>query len=155
MTTFSEADLEQATLEWLEELEFTTISGSEISPDGNYPERNSYNDVVLSNRLLTAIQRINPHLPNDAIEDALRQITIPKHPSLITNNQTFHKYITDGVDVALRDKEGAIQYDKAQIFDFNNVNNNDWLAVNQFTVIEGKSEKRPDIVIFVNERHRT
>lgn len=150
MSLFTEADLEQATLEWFIELGFATLNGTDIAPDAQYSERKTYTDVVLLERLASALQNLNPHLPPDALEDAVRQIAIPKHTSLIVNNQAFHKLITDGVDVALRDADGAIRYDKARVFDFEQPANNDWLVVNQFTVIEGKAEKRPDMVFFVN-----
>lgn len=150
MPLFTEADLEQATLEWFAELGFATINGTQIAPDGAYSERKSYSDVVLVERLRAALKTFNSHLPDEAIEDTIRQITIPKHPSMLVNNQAFHQLITNGVDVALRDNDGNIRYDKAILFDFANPHNNDWLAVNQFTVIEGKNEKRPDIIVFVN-----
>lgn len=150
MTIFTEADLEQATLEWLEEIGFTTVSGTLLAPDGAYPERSSYHDVVLVERLRTALVSFNPHIPHDAIEDAIHQIIVTKSPSLIVNNQAFHKFITDGIDVAIRDSAGNIRYDKVVLFDFTNPANNDWLAVNQFTVVEGKHEKRPDVIVFVN-----
>lgn len=150
MSLFTEADLEQATLEWFAELGFETLNATQIAPDGAYSERSSYSDVVLVERLRSALHKFNAHLPIDAIDDAIRQITIPKHPSMLVNNQAFHKLITDGVDVAVRDNDGNIRYDKAVLFDFLNPDNNDWLAVNQFTVIEGKNEKRPDIIVFIN-----
>ncbi|AUR52358.1 type I restriction endonuclease subunit R [Aquella oligotrophica] len=150
MTIFTETDLEQATLEWLEELGVNTANGSDLAPEGTYPERKSYSDIVLLDRLRATLVTLNPHLPADSIDDAIRQITTPVSPSLIVNNQAFHKLITDGIDVAIREDSGTIRYDKAALFDFNNPQNNDWLAVNQFTVIEGKNEKRPDIIIFVN-----
>ncbi len=147
---FTEADLEQATLEWLSELDYTAVIGSDIAPDGEYPERSSYSDVVLVERLRSSLIKLNHHLPTSSIDDAVRQITTPTSPSLLVNNQAFHKFVTDGVDVAVRDSTGNIRYDKAMLFDLVNLNNNDWLAVNQFTVIEGKNEKRPDVIVFVN-----
>lgn len=150
MITFSEADLEQATFEWLEELGFITIKGHEIAPDGISPERKSHSDVVLTEILRDKLTLINPHIPLEAIEDAIRQVIVTSHPSLIVNNQSFHKFITDGIDVSVRDNKGTTLYDKVQLFDQINLENNNWLAVSQFTVIEGKNEKRPDIVVFVN-----
>lgn len=150
MYNYSEAELEQATLEWFEELGYETLYAPEISPDGEYPERQDYSDIVLENRLKEALSLINKHLPKDAIEEAYRKIAIPQSPSLIMNNKAFHRMITDGIDVSYRQKNGSIKNDKAWMVDFANTTNNDWLAVNQFTVIEGRTEKRPDIVVFIN-----
>lgn len=147
---YIEAELEQAALEWFEELGYETLYAPEISPDGDYPERQDYSDVILENRLKDALRLINRHLPEDAIEEAYRKITIPQSPSLIMNNKAFHRMITDGVDVSYRKKDGSIKMDKAWIIDFSNRTNNDWLAVNQFTVTEGRTEKRPDVVVLVN-----
>ena len=124
--------------------------GQNISPGGSMPERDSYNDVILKERLLDSLFALNKDIPKSAIEDAFRQITIPKQVSLVENNYVFHKMISDGVSVTYQDKNGDIKYTQARIFDFNNINNNNFLAVNQFTVVEGKTEKRPDMIIFVN-----
>lgn len=150
MYNYTEAELEQATLEWFEELGYETLYAPEISPDGEYPERQDYLDVVLENRLKDALSLINKHLPEEAVVEAYRKIAIPQSPSLIMNNKAFHKMITDGIDVSYRQKDGSIKNDKAWIFDFINIANNDWLAANQFTVIEGRIEKRPDVVVFIN-----
>lgn len=147
---FTESELEQATLEWFEELTYEIVFAPDISPEGKYPERKDYADVILEDRLQEALKRINPTLPPDALEDAFRQILIPQSPSLIMNNKAFQKMLTDGIDVSYRQKDGSFKYEKAKVFDFNNKTNNDWLAANQFTVIEGSVEKRPDIAIFVN-----
>lgn len=150
MYNYTEAELEQATLEWFEELGYETLYAPEIAPDGEYAERQDYSDVVLESRLKDALKLINSQLPEEAIEDAYRKIAIPQSPSLIMNNKVFHKMVTDGIDVSYRQKDGSIKNEKAWVFDFHNMANNDWLAVNQFTVIEGRTEKRPDVVVFVN-----
>ncbi len=150
MYNYTESELEQATLEWFEELGYETLFAPEISPEGEYPERQDYSDVVLESRLKDALSLINKHLPEEAIEEAYRKIAIPQSPSLIMNNKAFHRMITDGIDVSYRKKDGGIKNDKAWIFDYVNKANNDWLAVNQYTVIEGHTEKRPDVVVFVN-----
>jgi len=150
MSNFYESDVEIAALEWLEELGYEIHEGQNISPGGSMPERDSYNDVILKERLLDSLFALNKDIPKSAIEDAFRQITIPKQVSLVENNYVFHKMISDGVSVTYQDKNGDIKYTQARIFDFNNINNNNFLAVNQFTVVEGKTEKRPDMIIFVN-----
>ena len=147
---FYESNIEKAALSWLEELGYSIDCGPNISPGGFYPQRDNYYDVILNERLKEALYLINPNIPNDAIDDAYREITIPKQVSLIENNKVFHKMITDGVSVRYHNSEGTLRYDHVKIFDFNNIENNTFLAVNQFTVIEGQKEKRPDIIIFVN-----
>ncbi len=148
--SFIEADLEQAALSWLEELGYNILPANDISPNGAYPERKNFNDVLLSDRLQLALERINPKLPPDAIIDALHQISIPQSPSLIKNNQAFHKMLTDGIDVSIRQDNGLFKTEKVKIFDFQNPQNNDWAVTSQFTVIENNVEKRPDLVVIIN-----
>ncbi|TXH56068.1 MAG: type I restriction endonuclease subunit R [Bacteroidia bacterium] len=148
--SFIEADLEQAALSWMEELGYNILPANDISPNGAYPERKNFNDVLLNDRLQFALERINPELSHDAIIDALHQISIPQSPSLIRNNQMFHKMLTDGIDVSIRQDNGSFKTEKVKIFDFQNPQNNDWVVTSQFTVIENNVEKRPDLVVIVN-----
>lgn len=147
---FYESHLEEATLEWFEELGYEVVFAPDISPEGEYPEREDYDDVILTERLKEALVRINPRLPNEAIEEALRQILFPQSPSLIMNNKAFQKMITDGIDVQVKRADGAYGTEKAYVFDFEKPLNNDFMAANQFTVMEHGVEKRPDVVVFVN-----
>ena len=96
--SFYESHLEEAALEWFEELNYEIIFGPDIGPEGEYPEREDYGDVVLVERLKEALTRINPKFLDDVVEDALRQIMISQSPSLIMNNKAFQKMITDGID---------------------------------------------------------
>ncbi|RMH08494.1 MAG: type I restriction endonuclease subunit R [Nitrospirae bacterium] len=120
-----------------------------MAPDGARPEREGYADVVLKGRLRAAVERINPELPAAAIEEAVRKVLTPESPALIENNRAFHRMLTDGVDVSWMGPEGE-HHGKVWLLDLDNPANNDWLAVNQFTVVENKRERRPDIVLFVN-----
>lgn len=147
---FFESDVEEATLEWFRELGYQTDFGPNIAPEGPYPERTSYTDVILIERLKESLFRLNKSLPKSAIEDAVRQITIPKQIALIENNRAFHKMITDGVDVSYHDQTGRLVHSQVRLFDFKEPTNNDYLVVNQFTVVESRVEKRPDVVVFVN-----
>lgn len=152
MTGITEDALEQTTLKWLESLGYEIKHGPDIAFDGPIPERNpeaNYSDVVLAGRLQEALERINPDLPFNAIEEAVRKITLPESPSLIENNRTFHRMLTEGVDVSWMGTEGE-KYGKVWLVDLAAPDNNDWLAVNQFTVVENKRERRPDIVLFIN-----
>lgn len=146
--TFTEDNLEEASLEWLEEMGYEIGEGSAFAPDGVNAEREAYQDVVLVNRLRFALQRIND-VSDDVIEEAIQKITIPQHPQLIVNNRSFHKMITDGVDIVTREGDQNVTK-KVWLFDFQTPSNNDFLAVNQFTVIEGNNNKRPDVALFVN-----
>lgn len=149
MAKLTEGDVEAATLEWFEELNYTTFHASEIAPDELNAERLDFAAVVLINRLRSSLQIINPQIPADAIEEAIRKITRTETPSLFENNRRFHKLLTNGVNVEYQTSQRVV-YDQVQLIDFTNPNNNDWLVVNQFTVIENKKDRRPDVVIFIN-----
>ncbi len=150
MAKFTESEVEDAAREWLENLGWTVVHGPEIEPDTADPERTNYGEVVLEQRLRDALARLKPKLPASALEDAFRKLTRPEGTTLEVRNRAVHRMIVDGVTVEYRDAGGAIRGAQARIVDFDNPANNDWLAVNQFTVIENKQKRRPDIVLFVN-----
>ena len=145
----TEEDVEKFALEILSELDYRTIYGPDIAPDGLNPERKNYSEVVLVERLRAAIDTFNPDIPEEAKEEALKKILGAESPKLVENNHAFHQMLVDGVDIEYR-KEGRIVGDMVWLFDFKHSENNDFLAVNQFTVIEGNHNRRPDIVLFVN-----
>jgi len=149
MTNLSENAIEQTALEELQALGWQVTFGPDIAPDGDRPERATYGDVVLVGRLREALERINPEMPASAIEEAVRKVLTPESPALIENNRNFHRMLTDGVDVSWMAEDGE-RHGKVWLLDVEYPENNDWLAVNQFTVIENKRERRPDIVLFVN-----
>jgi type I restriction enzyme R subunit len=151
-TGVSESVIEQAALAWLESLGYTVLHGPEIAAGEPGAERNDpgYHDVILERRLKQAIQRLNPALPPEAIEDAYRRLTRSDEPSLVTRNHAFHQKLVDGVTVEYTRPDGSIGGALVHVFDFDNPENNDWVAVNQFTIVEGQSTRRPDILIFVN-----
>jgi type I restriction enzyme R subunit len=148
-TDFTESTVEQAALAWFEALGYAIQSAPTLAPGELFEERKSYGDVVLVGRLRQALARINPKVPAEAIEEAIRKILSTQSPSLVENNRRFHRFLTDGVNVEYR-AQGRIVYDQVKLFDFDEPENSDWLAVNQFTVIENKNNRRPDVVIFVN-----
>ena len=150
MSSFTESIVEEAALGFFKELGFEYQPGPEICQDGLFPERKSYGEVVLVQRLQAALSRLNTHLPSSSIDEAVKKITRSDSPSLVLNNRAFHKMVTDGVDVSFQNKDGIQVTDKAWLFDFENPDNNDWLVVNQFTVVENHVNRRPDIVVFVN-----
>jgi len=148
----TESDVEQAALDILEELDYKTLYGPDIAPppEGTKPERKSYSDVVLVERLTKAIDKLNPTIPREAKEEAVKKLLRTDSPKLIVNNQSFHKMLVNGMDIEYRNKEGRIEGGKVWLFDFDKPERNEFLAVNQFTVMENNYNRRPDIVIFVN-----
>lgn len=150
--SITESIIEQATLDWFKELGYSILYGPNIAPEELFAERKSYSDVILEGRLRSALAAINSTIPQEAIEDAYRRLTraIHESPLQAENNHRLHKMFTDGLDVEYKNPEGRIVGDKVWLIDFKNPDNNDWIAVNQFTVIEGQSNRRPDIVVFLN-----
>lgn len=149
---YTESDLENAALEWLEDLGYSVVFGPSIAFDGETPERQSYKDVVLVDRLRLAVEKINPNVPEEAREEAIKKVVNAAYasPSLLATNHAFHRMITQGVDVEYRRADGTIAGDKVYLLDVQNLDNNDYLAVNQFTIIENNHNRRPDVVVFIN-----
>jgi type I restriction enzyme R subunit len=109
-----------------------------------------YGDVVLTRRLADALARLNPDIPPATLDDAFRRLTRLDSPSLEGNNHMLHRYLVDGVPVEYQRRDGSIAGGAAQVLDYVHPENNDFLAVNQFTVVENHHERRPDIVLFIN-----
>ena len=150
MTTLAEADVESATLAWLEGLGWHTAYGPDIAPDTPKAERADYGQVVLERRLRDALATLNPGLPVGALDDAYRKLTRSEGSTLEARNRAFHQMLVNGVEIEYRDAEGRVRGDQVQVIDFENPANNDWLAVNQFSVTENRNTRRPDVVLFVN-----
>jgi type I restriction enzyme R subunit len=150
MTGIAESHVEEAALAWLAELGFAVASGLEIGPDGARPERAAYGDVVLVGRLRAAIARLNPALPDEARVTVLAKLLQAETPSLIDENRRLHRYLVEGVPVEVRRADGTIGGEQARLLDFEDPAANDWLAVNQVTVIENKANRRADVVVYVN-----
>ncbi|MGE0114494.1 MAG: type I restriction endonuclease subunit R [Steroidobacteraceae bacterium] len=146
----NESIVEDAALEWLGELGYAVGHGPHMAPGEPAAERTSFGEVILESRLRAAIQRLNPAIPTDAQEDALRKVLRIATPSLIQTNRAFHQLLRDGVPVEYPRADGSIAGDHVRLVNFHEVAANDWLAVNQFTVIEAQHNRRPDIVVFVN-----
>jgi type I restriction enzyme R subunit len=152
MTAFTESVVEDAALAWLEGLGYAVLNGPEIAAGMPEAERSdpNYRDVVLERRLRQALVSLNPDLPAEALEDAFRKLVRADAPSLVERNCAVHRMLVDGITVEYRRKDGSIAGAQAQVIDFDRPDNNDWLAVNQFTVAEGQHTRRPDVVLFVN-----
>ena len=150
MTTFNESIIEEATLSWLESIGYSIRNGLDIAPGEPAAERADYGQVILADRLRQALARLNPSIPAEALDDAFRKLTRPEGPTLEARNQQVHRWLIDGVTVEYRHTDGHIAGAQVRLIDFAQPDNNDWLAVNQFTVIENKHNRRPDVVLFIN-----
>tara|TARA_R110001599_G_scaffold294201_1_gene498177 strand:- start:2310 stop:5450 length:3141 start_codon:yes stop_codon:yes gene_type:complete len=150
MAFLAEDHVEQAGIETLKSLGWLYLHGSDIAPDGPSPQRASLSDAFLIPRLEHSIAHINPAIPADAIEQALRKLLTNELPNLVEENRRIHRYLVNGIDVEYRSDTGSIVSDKVWLINFDNVEANDWLVVNQFTLIEGRQNRRPDVILFVN-----
>ena len=150
VNSLSESIVEASALAWLEGLDWSVAHGPDIAPDTPGAERSDYGQVVLEQRLRDSLARLNPDLSVGTLDDAFRKLAHPEGPTLETRNRAFHRMLVDGVTVEYRTSDGAVRGEQAHVIDFDDPANNDWLAVNQFTVVENKHERRPDIVLFVN-----
>ncbi len=150
MTTLTETDVEQAALYWLAGLGWQGIHGRVIAPEAPNPLRTDYGQVVLEPRLRNALARLNPDLPSDALDEALRKLIRTEGSTLEARNRGFHRMLVDGETVEYRGEGGAVRWEQAKVIDYDNPGNNDYLAVNQFTVTENRNIRRPDVVLFVN-----
>ena len=152
MRGLTESVVEDAALGWLEELGYAVLYGPDIAFGEPAAERSdpNYRDVVLEGRLRDALALLNPQLPPEALEDAFRKVTRVDAPAPIERNRTVHRMLVKGVPVEYRRQDGSIAGDQAKLIDFDSPDNNDWLALSQFTVAEGQHTRRPDIVLFVN-----
>jgi type I restriction enzyme R subunit len=149
-TGMMESTVESATLAWLSELGWQMKHGTEIAPEGLFAERQDYGQVVLEQRLRDALARLNRDLPPEALQDAFRKLVNPPGATLEQRNRALHRMLVDGVTVECRRPDGSIAGAQARVVDFDDPGNNDWLAVNQFTVVENRHTRRPDVVLFVN-----
>ena len=147
---FAESTVEEAALSWLDDMGYSFLAGPDIAPEQPAAERTAFGEVILADRLKTALRKLNPNMPPEALEDAFRKITVAQSPSMLANNRSFHRLLVEGVEVEYRRPDGSIGGDRVWLINFTNPDANDWLAVNQFTVIEGQHNRRPDIVLFIN-----
>jgi len=150
MAFISEAEIELAMIEQLASLGYQVKSEDEIGPDGTNPERQSHSEVILVKRLELVVDKLNPNIPKVAREEAVRKVTQITFPSLLEENRRIHKLLVEGVDVEFETNDGSIGAGKVNLVDFDHHENNDWLVVNQFVVINNQVNRRPDVVIFLN-----
>ena len=149
MPTLTEFKIEEFTIGLLQSEGYRYLYGPDIAPDGPDAQRTSFEDVVLINSLRESVYKINHTLPKDVCDEAINQVLRIASPDLLANNETFHRMMTEGISVSVH-KDGAERGELVWLVDFENPYNNDFVAINQFTVIENGHNKRPDIVLFVN-----
>jgi len=144
----TEDKIEQNALEILAELGWKILNGPEIGPDGT--NERQYGDVVLKNRLESAIARINPDIPSSSLDEVVKKVIRTSLPDLLLDNKDFHNLLVNGVDVEYRANDGQIRSTQVRVFDFENITNNEFVAVNQLTIIQDGINRRPDVVLFIN-----
>lgn len=149
MNQITESIIESFAIELLNKLGYEYIYAPEIAPDSENPDRNSYEEVLLLNRLQNAVKRINHSIPTDVQKEAIKEIERISSPELLTNNETFHRLLTEGIPVSKR-VDGDDRGDRVWLIDFKNPLNNEFVVANQFTIIENGNNKRPDVILFVN-----
>ena len=150
MAFLTEAVVEQALIEQLRDLGYAYATDAEIGPDGTVPERTSYGEVILRPRLITAVARLNPGIPETGRNDAISKVLQTESPTLVTENRRIHKLLIEGVPVEFEGRDGAIRGGYVRLLDLDDPEGNDWLVTNQFTVVESGANRRPDTIVFVN-----
>ena len=146
----TEDQLEQLCLEWFQGIGYEYICGYDIAPDGDSPERSDYLQIILHDRLLDCLARINPHIPAATLEQVALQVAKPETPILIKNNKALHQMLLEGVKVEYKDVDGEEKHDYVHLIDFDDVASNQFLVVNQFTITGSKGNRRPDVIVFIN-----
>lgn len=146
----TENQLELLSIEWFKSVGYEYICGTGISPESDNSERTDYRQVILHDRLLSSLEVFNPHIPMATLEQVAIQVAKPETPVLIKNNKAFHQLLLEGVKVEYKDKQGEEKTDYVQLVDFNNVDKNQFLVVNQYTITGSKGNRRPDVIVFIN-----
>lgn len=149
MKPITENIIEESAIEILQSQGWEYANGKEISPEGLFCERENYSQIVLVNRLRTAIAKINPEIPLDAQEAAIQKVLRIASPDLLHNNEEFHRLLVEKVKIPYQ-QNGYERSHEVALIDFENTDNNQFLIVNQYTIIENNQNKRPDVLLFVN-----
>ncbi|MDE8345814.1 MAG: type I restriction endonuclease subunit R [Acidocella sp.] len=150
MSKLTENHVEEAALIWLRDIGYECVNGARVDPDNADRERTSYDIVYFADRFRSAIERLNPNVPMEILDEVLTKIVQSETPFLLEENRRLHRYFTEGLTLEVRRPDGTLGGEYIKLIDFENPDANDWLAVNQFTVIENGTKRRPDIVIFLN-----
>lgn len=150
MNALNESTVEDAVLEYLAELGYQTAWGPNLAPGEAGEERASFDQVILHNRLRSAVERLNPGVPPSLVDGAIKRLGRAESQNAVAENFRVHKLITEGVPVEHRGPDGAVRTTRIWLIDFDDPTNNDWVAINQFTIMENGKNRRPDVVVFVN-----
>lgn len=150
MSRYNEATVEDAALDYFREVGYSTAWGPNLAPGEPGQERESFHDVILKGRLRAAIARINAGLDRELMDEAVKKMQRAESQNPIDENYRIHKLITEGVPVEHRGSDGQVRTTRVGLVDFEHPEHNDWLAVNQFTIIEEGKNRRPDVVVFLN-----
>jgi type I restriction enzyme R subunit len=149
MALITEDHLEQQCLEWFKELGYRHVFAPDLDRDGPTPERSDYRKVILTGRLRSALQRLNPGVPASSIESAVLQLANPNVPGLLASNRNFHRWMTQGLPITYMDGNQQVGI-RLKVIGFDNSAANDWLVVNQLAIQGTKHNRRPDLVVYVN-----
>ncbi|MDV6340700.1 type I restriction endonuclease subunit R [Nitrosomonas sp. Is24] len=149
MPKLNESAIETLAIQLFEQLGYSAIHAPDISPDGDHPERSRYDEVLLTGRLIKALNRINPGMTDTVLQAALKEVARIHSPELLSNNETFHRLLTEGVKVSTQ-HEGNERGEIVWLIDFDTPGHNEFVVASQFTVIDNNQNKRPDLVVFVN-----
>lgn len=149
MTKLTESNIEEFAVELFEQLGYKYFYGPDIAPKGEMMLRESLEEVVLKDALRSAVYRINGELPKEVCDEAVNQVLRIASPDVLANNEVFHRMMTEGVVVSVH-SDGVERGELVWLVDFENVENNDFAVINQYTIVENGKNKRPDVILFVN-----
>lgn len=149
MKPITENIIEESAIETLQSQGWDYANGKELSPEGLFCERENYHQIILIERLRKAVSLINPHIPEDAWEAAVQKVLRIYSPELLHNNEEFHRMLVEKAKIPYQ-QNGYERSHEVALIDFENVSNNQFLVVNQYTIIENNQNKRPDVLLFVN-----
>ena len=149
MPPLHESDIEQMLIEQLKAKGYSYLYGPDIAPDSEHPMRYGFDEVVLRDKLESAVKRLNPSLPWLVQDEAIKTVLRIESPDLLANNEVFHRMLTEGIPVTIT-KDGVERGERVRLIDFSDPWNNDFVVVNQFTIIENGHNRRPDVILFVN-----
>jgi type I restriction enzyme R subunit len=150
MNGITEGIVEQACLDYFRAIGYRTLYGPNLGPGGIEQERTAWDQAVLVGRLRQGIQRINPGLGSEAVESVVATVLRPESQNPTAENLRIHQLVTQGVAVEYRERSGGIRHALGWLVDFDDAANNDWVVVNQYTVVEAGKNRRPDVVVFLN-----
>ena len=150
MSNLNESTVEDAALEYFAQLGYQTAWGPNLAPGEPGEERTSFEQVYLHTRLRSAVRRVNPGIDGVLIDEAIKRLGRAESQNSVAENFRVHKLITEGVPVEHRGADGAVRTLRIWLIDYDEPSNNDWVAINQFTIIENGKNRRPDVIVFVN-----